>query len=133
MYTYIPSLLSLPPIHLIQPSRSSQSTRVSICATQPLPTIDFTHGSVYMSVLLSQFLPPFLPYCVQKSVLYVCVSIPTLKIHSSVPFFYSPYICINIIFYSFRLTSFYMINTRFIPITTNDPDSFLSVAEQCVR
>ena len=73
------------------------------------------------------------PYYVQKSVLYVCVSIPTLKICSSVPFFYSPYICINIIFYSFWLTSFYMINTRFIHITTNDPVSFLSVAEQCVR
>ena len=45
-YTYITSLLLLSS----HSSRSSQSTELSSV---------YTHGSVYMSVLLSQFIPPF--------------------------------------------------------------------------
>ena len=36
------------------------------------------------------------PYCVYQSVLYVCISTAALWIDSSVPFFWVPYICINI-------------------------------------
>ena len=66
-------------------------------ATQQLPTsYCFTHGSVYMSVLLSQFVTPFSPSHVHKSVLYVCISIPALQIDSSVPFFWIPDMCVNV-------------------------------------
>ena len=42
-----------------QPSRSSQSTEMKTSpASQQLPTHYFTLGSVYLSVLLSQFAPP---------------------------------------------------------------------------
>ena len=46
------------------------------------------HGSVYTSMLPSQFIPLSFPHCVHMSVLYICVSIPALQIGSSVPFFY---------------------------------------------
>ena len=44
----------------------------------------FTHGNVYVSVLLSQFVPPF-PSPTVSTCLCVCVSIPALQIGSSVP------------------------------------------------
>ena len=50
--------------------------------------IYFTHGSVYMSVLLSQFIQSsFTPRCAHMYVLYICVCILNLQIGSSVPFF----------------------------------------------
>ena len=70
-----------PPTH---PSRSSRS---SSHVKQQLPISSLTCGCVYMSVLISQFVPPSLPHCVHVSVLYICSSIPVLKIGSSVPFF----------------------------------------------
>ena len=85
----ITSLLSLapnPPPSL--PSRSSQEPGWAPGVTKQFPTSRFTHGSVCMSVLLSQFIPSSpSPHCVHKSVLYVCVSNPSLQIGSSVPFF----------------------------------------------
>ena len=47
--------------------------------------IHFTHDGVYMSVLPSQFVLPSLSPDV--SILYICVSIPSLQIGSSIPFF----------------------------------------------
>ena len=49
---------------------------------------------------------PLLPPLRPESVLYVCISIPALQIGSSVPFFYIPYMCINMwnSFFSFWLT-----------------------------
>ena len=44
---------------------------------------------------------PTLSSCyVHKSGLYVCISTAALQISSSVPFFKTPYICINIYFFS---------------------------------
>ena len=59
---------------------------------------------VYMSVNWTLSVHPALsfPFCVHKSVLYVCVSIPALQIGSCVPFVQIPYIhvcvcvCVNI-------------------------------------
>ena len=56
------------------PSRLSQSASgfpLAVC---------FTYGNVNVSVLLSQIIPPSLSSrCVQKSVLYVCVSFAALQ------------------------------------------------------
>ena len=64
MYTYIPisppSCISLPP-SLSHPSRSSKKHRADLpvlCSCFPL-AIYFTFGSVYMSMLLSQFIPAY--------------------------------------------------------------------------
>ena len=59
LYTYISSLLIIPPPSHWWASRSSQSTKLSsLCYTAALPlAICFTHGGVYMSVLNPQFIP----------------------------------------------------------------------------
>ena len=57
------------------------------CVTQELPPSCFTHGNVYVSMLLSQFGPLSFHYCVHKPVLYICFSIVALQISSSVPSF----------------------------------------------
>ena len=66
-----------PPSH---PSRLSQSTQLSsLCYTAASHYV--THGSVYMSMLLSQFVPPAPPPDhVQKSIPYICASVPVLQI-----------------------------------------------------
>ena len=46
-----------------------------------------TEHSVYISGLLPQFVPLSPSPAVSVSVLYICVSIPSLQIGSSVPFF----------------------------------------------
>ena len=88
MHTYIPismppPCVSLPP-SLSHISRWLQSMSWSPCAMQLLPTSYFTFGSVYMSMLLSYFIPAYLPPPrVLKSILYVCVFIPVLPLNSS--------------------------------------------------
>ena len=85
IYTYIYSLLSLPPTAPIPPYHRPKSWVP--CVIQQLPASYFTHCSVYMSRLLSQFPPLSFPHCVHKSILYTCASIPALQIGSSVAFF----------------------------------------------
>ena len=61
-YTFIPSLLGLPATLLpSHPSRSSWSTELELPVLySSFPLIFwFTRGSLYMSILISQFLPPF--------------------------------------------------------------------------
>ena len=55
-----PSLSSLPPTPTSRPSRLSQSTaRSSLCEIQQRPTSYlFQYDNAYVSMLLSQFLPP---------------------------------------------------------------------------
>ena len=86
-YTYVLSLLNLPssPPH---PSRFLQSPSVSSLnhtANSHWLSI-FTCGSVYVSVLLSPFVPhsPSSPLCVHYSVLYFCVCIAALQVGSLV-------------------------------------------------
>ena len=77
-YTYIPSLVDLPLTHPSHLSRSPQSTELS---SLHYIAICFTHGSVYMSIPISQFNPPPLPPTkVHKSILYVCVYNTALQI-----------------------------------------------------
>ena len=49
----------------------------------------FTHDSVYMSILIFQFIPPSPSPFVYVSILYVCLSVLALEISLSVPFFFS--------------------------------------------
>ena len=86
-----PFLLNLCPTHSTSyPSGLSWSTQMSsLCYKSRFPVLNYyTHDSVYMSILISHFIPIPLPHnYAHMSVLYVCVSIPALKIGSSVPFF----------------------------------------------
>ena len=129
MYTYISSLLDPLPSH---PSRSSQSTELSSLGyTVTSYLLPILHMAVYMSTLISQFIPlsPFPHF--HTSILYICISIPSLQIGSSLQFFYTPHICINMqyLFFSFWLTLLPMTDSRSIHISTNDQISFLFVAE----
>ena len=86
---YIPSLLYLSPIPLFPPISVStgQRAKLSVLHSRLPLAICFARGSVYTSVLLSQFIPPSPPLrCVYISTLYLHVSIPSLKIGPSVPF-----------------------------------------------
>ena len=92
MCVYIPSFLSLPPITPSYPSRSSQSTELSsLCQTATghllsvLPKCTRAGAALSICLTLSSPLPA--PH-VHKSLLYVHVSIPALKIGSSALFFW---------------------------------------------
>ena len=79
------------------------------CALSRLPelyskfqtVVYFIHNinSVFTSIPASQFLPPDssppLPLGIHTFVLYICVSVSALQIRSSVPFFWTPHMGIN--------------------------------------
>ena len=74
--------------------------------------------------------PTYLPFGVHTFVLYVCVSISALQIRSSIPFFKIPHICvITKLLFSYWLTSLCMTLSGSINVSTNDPVSFLFMAE----
>ena len=85
MYTYIPSLLDLGPTrpHLTYVGHHRALSGVPYAVSRFLQAIYFIHGSLYISI--AHFIPCALPH-VHMSVLYACISIPTLQIGSSVPF-----------------------------------------------
>jgi len=59
VYVYIPSLLSLPskhPTRSLQVIREHQAELLVLCNNFPL-AVCFTHRSIYMAMLLSQFIP----------------------------------------------------------------------------
>ena len=66
-------------------------------------TTEWLSTNVYMSVLLSLFIPLFSSLIIHKSILYTFIFILSLKIGSSILFFYILYICVNIpyLFFSF--------------------------------
>ena len=73
-YTYIPFLMSLPPLPISHPSRSSQSANLgSLCYTGTshhlfnLHMIGYIHWC-YFSISPTLSFPP----CVHKSVIYIC-------------------------------------------------------------
>ena len=79
-----------PPSHPPNPTRLGHRKALSRspCAMLLLPTSYFTFGSVYMSMLLSLRPSFLLPPRVLKSILYVYIFIPALKLGSSVSFFF---------------------------------------------
>ena len=92
MYTYISSLLDLPPR---PPCCSPISAICAIIAPSELPVLGsrfplvvcFTHARVYMSIPNLPIHPLLSPPHVHAYILYLCISIPALEIGSSIPFF----------------------------------------------
>ena len=81
---------------------------------------------VYVSATFAGHPTLSFPPCAHKSVLYI--SIPSLQMGSSIPFFWIPYMCINILylFFSFWLkTALCITGSRFIHLTKTDSHLFL--------
>ena len=90
-YTYIPSLLSLPPVpHPTPLGHHRVPGWAPALYCNFLPAICFTQDSVYMLMLLSPFVPlsppPTCPQ-VHSVHLRLCIAISSLQKGSSVPFF----------------------------------------------
>ena len=100
------------------------------CAVQQLPTSYlFYHGSVHMSTLLSQFVPPALP--LYPHICSLCLHLyffPANKFICTI-FLDSVYICINIqyLFFSFWLTSLCVTDS-----TPTHINCCCSVAKSCL-
>ena len=91
-----PSWISLPPRTPSHHSRLSESTGSSSLHLKFPLAIYFTYGNRYVSMLLSQFVPPSSSPTVSASLFSMSVSsIAALQIGSSVPSFQIPYVCIN--------------------------------------
>ena len=126
------SRTSLPPLPS-HPSRSSQSTELSsLCNTAGSQlAVCFTHGIVFMSNLISIFVPPSpSPPCPHVHSLHLCLyCYPTNRFIYTI--FYIAHICVNIryLFFSFWLTSLCMTDSRFIHTSTNNSISFHFMAE----
>ena len=80
MYKYSLNLES--PSHLHPPFEATTELRAEfpVLCSSFLLAIYFTHGSVYMSVLLAVPHASAFPHRIHKSILYVCTSIPALQI-----------------------------------------------------
>ena len=107
-----PSLRNFPPIpHPTPLGHHRESDWVPCVIWQP-PTnyLFYTWQCIYVNSTFSIHPTLSFPHCVHKAIHYICNSIPSLQIVSSVPFFQILYICINIwyLFFSFWLTSLYM-------------------------
>ena len=116
IHMFPPSRTSIPPPTPSHPSRLSQSTSFEFPASYskfPL-VVYFTYGNVDVSVLLFQFAPPspslMCPHFYSLDLrlyaaLWIALSVPSFSI-----------ICVNMwySFFSFWLTSFHIIGSRFI-------------------
>ena len=123
--------------------KSSQNARLgSLCYTASSHQLSVLYLIMYIcwSYFLHLSTLSF-SHCVQKSILYISVSIPSLQINSSVPFFYIPYIyththththtyihtyrlIYNVCFSFFWLTSLCVTGSRFIYLTRIDSNLF---------
>ena len=72
------------PSHL---SRSWQGTGWAPCAAEELPASQLVHTWSCVNAVLSIRPTLSFPHCVHRFVLYICVSVPSLQIASSVLFF----------------------------------------------
>ena len=107
----IPSLLRLPPTLPIPPLQVVTKHRADLpvlCGCFPL-AMHFTVGSVYMSMLLSHFIPasPSPPPCPQvHSLCLRLYSCPATRFISTILFLDSIYMCLHMVFVFLFLTVF---------------------------
>ena len=100
----------------------------SLCHTANSHRLSTLHMVVCMFQCYSLNHPTFfLPSCIQKPVL--CISTAALWIGSSVPSFLISYICINIQYLSFFLTSHCIIGSKFLHLIRTNSNAFLFIAE----
>ena len=113
IYPRIPSLLRLPPALPIPPLQvvtKHQADLPVLCSSFP-PAIHFAFGSVYMSMLLSHFVPasPSSPCPQVRSLRLGLYSCPATRFISTV-FLDSIYVCQHTVFVFLFLTYFTLYN-----------------------
>ena len=85
MYTYIPSFLSPPPTNSPPPLQviTEHGAEISVLYSRFSLAIHFTHNSVCMPVLLSQFVPPSPSRAVSTCLFFTSVSLflPQKQVH----------------------------------------------------
>ena len=90
IYIYITSSLSLPPAHP-HPTfvGHHRAAGWAPCITQQLLASYLFHiwSSMYVDVTFSIHPTLSFPHCVHKSILYICITVPSLHIGSLIPFF----------------------------------------------
>ena len=133
IYPHISSLLSLPPTLPIPPLQVVTKHGADLpvlCSCFPLAIyLFYIWQCIYVNTTLS--LRPSLPFplsvssspfSTSESLFLSCSQF----LHNHFFFFYIPYICVSIqyLFFSFRLTSLCMTDSRSIHLTTNNSISF---------
>ena len=95
------------------------------CVIQQLPTsyLFYTRSYIYVSATFSIHPALSFPCYVHKSVLYICVSISSLKTSSSLLFFWIPlYALVYNICFSLSDISLCITGSRFVHLTTTNSD-----------
>ena len=131
-YTYVSSLLNLPPRTYPIPSfciaTEYQIELPVLYSNFALPTY-FTYGDIYVSMLFSQFIPPSPSPAMSRSLFSMSVSLflPCKYIHQYhfSRFSLSVYINIQYFFSSFWLTALCITGSRFFHLTGSGSNAFL--------
>ena len=127
-----PSWTFLPPPSPSHPARLSQSTsfRSPASYSKLSLAIYFTYGNVYVSMLLSQFIPPFSSLTVSTSLFSIpCLHCWLTSRFISTIFLNSIYVLIYDICFSFSDLSLYIIGSRSIHLIRTDSSVFLFTTE----
>ena len=121
-----PSWTPLPPPFPSHPSESSQCTSPEhpVSCVEPGLAICFTYDNIHVSMLFSQIIPPLPSPTESKRLFYV--SFAVLRIGLSLSSFWTPYICVSILYWCFYfwLTSLCIIGSSFIHLIRTDSDVF---------
>ena len=106
---------SPPPTPCLQIITEHQAGLPELCSNIS-PAIHATHGSVCMSMLLSPFVPLFPSLTVSTNPFSISVSIPSLQIGSSTPFFQIPCMLTHILYPASLYNHEMPINTQFFSV-----------------
>ena len=126
VYICSPSWTPLPPPFPSHPSGSSQCTSPEhpVSCVEPGLAICFTYDNIHVSMLFSQIIPPLPSPTESKRLFYV--SFAVLRIGLSLSSFWTPYICVSILYWCFYfwLTSLCIIGSGFIHLIRTDSNLF---------
>ena len=117
IYPHIPSLFHLPPATPIPPLYGGTKHQADLpvqCSCLPLATY-FTFGSVYMSMLLSHFVPAYPSHPVSSSPFSMSVSLflSCPQVHQNHCFILQiPYICVSIQYFLFLFLTYFTLHDR---------------------